>query len=278
MYLPQNDISEVVLRQRNRRDNLSKELAKNKSKLDAVQQEYRFLNQPLNTDYVDECERLDDEIDKLRRVCQVMLNEIEHLKRVSQEQPTQFIERKPVRPAPPPPPYSSARMRPQTLFPRQQSSSSPLSSRSPESSSSQSEQNPLATSQEIFTPPQTPPKTIDDGDTCDPNCGEQPWQCSMCTFQNHPLLNKCECCENVRILPGSVRILPSRPPPPIPFTTGLGSRSAPLTPATPMNPNTGPTSAGVLNRSAEYNPTPVRGVTNSRSEGSMPQYLGDVII
>lgn len=25
--------------------------------------------------------------------------------------------------------------------------------------------------------------------------GGQPWTCNMCTFQNHPLLNKCEQCE-----------------------------------------------------------------------------------
>ncbi|XP_055856350.1 uncharacterized protein LOC129919488 [Episyrphus balteatus] len=269
MYLPQNDISEVVLRQRNRRDDLSKELSKNKSKLNAVQQEYHFLTQPLNTDYLDECERLDDEIDKLRRVCQVMLNEIEHLKR-SQEP---LFERQPVRPAPPPPPYPPPRMRPQTLFPRQSSASSPLSPRSPDtSSSSNSEQLPTSPSSQDLASPAPSPKTIDD--VCDPNCGgEQPWQCSMCTFQNHPLLNKCECCDNVRILPGSVRILPSRPPPPIPFA--LGSRSAPLTPATPITPNNGPQSACVLSRSTEYTR---QGVTNSSSEGSMPQFLGDVII
>ncbi|XP_046811341.1 velvet complex subunit 2-like [Lucilia cuprina] len=28
---------------------------------------------------------------------------------------------------------------------------------------------------------------------------EQPWECSMCTFRNHPQLNICEACENVRI-------------------------------------------------------------------------------
>ncbi|XP_055905410.1 uncharacterized protein LOC129940908 [Eupeodes corollae] len=273
MYLPQNDISEVVLRQRNKKDELSKELTKNKSKLNAVRQEYRFLTQPLNTDYVDECERLDDEIDKLRRVCQVMLNEIEHLKRSQEPQ----FDRQPMRPAPPPPAYPPPRMRPRTLFPRQPSGSSPLSPRSPESpNTSQSDQMTTSPSlQDIVAASQpTAPKIIDDA--CDPSCGEQPWQCSMCTFQNHPLLNKCECCENVRILPGSVRIVPSRPPPPIPLAS-LGSRSAPLTPATPLMPSAGPASASILSRSTEYT-RPGGGVANSSSEGSMPQFLGDVTI
>ena len=30
----------------------------------------------------------------------------------------------------------------------------------------------------------------------------QPWTCNMCTFQNHPLLNKCEQCE-MPLLPSS---------------------------------------------------------------------------
>lgn len=30
----------------------------------------------------------------------------------------------------------------------------------------------------------------------------EPWECSMCTFRNHPQLNICETCENVRIIPG----------------------------------------------------------------------------
>ncbi|SPP72767.1 putative uncharacterized protein DDB_G0271606 isoform X1 [Drosophila guanche] len=35
------------------------------------------------------------------------------------------------------------------------------------------------------------------------------WACNMCTFRNHPQLNICEACENVRIQPGMIRIVPS---------------------------------------------------------------------
>lgn len=30
------------------------------------------------------------------------------------------------------------------------------------------------------------------------------WACDMCTFRNHALLNICESCESVRILPGTL--------------------------------------------------------------------------
>lgn len=35
------------------------------------------------------------------------------------------------------------------------------------------------------------------------------WSCIMCTFRNHPQLNVCEACENVRIQPGMIRIVHS---------------------------------------------------------------------
>lgn len=34
----------------------------------------------------------------------------------------------------------------------------------------------------------------------------QPWTCSACTFHNHPLLNKCEQCEQPRIPTGTIQI------------------------------------------------------------------------
>ncbi|XP_030566334.1 ataxin-2 homolog [Drosophila novamexicana] len=42
--------------------------------------------------------------------------------------------------------------------------------------------------------------------------GEEPldmWACNLCTFRNHPQLNICEACENVRIQPGMIRIVHS---------------------------------------------------------------------
>lgn len=36
-----------------------------------------------------------------------------------------------------------------------------------------------------------------------------PWTCRSCTFQNHALLQKCETCDTVRVLPGMIRITSS---------------------------------------------------------------------
>ncbi|XP_011296342.2 dual specificity protein kinase splA isoform X1 [Musca domestica] len=49
----------------------------------------------------------------------------------------------------------------------------------------------------------------DNGDYDDDDDEEQieHWECSMCTFRNHPQLNICECCDNVRILPGTLQNL-----------------------------------------------------------------------
>ncbi|EDW72042.1 uncharacterized protein Dwil_GK10734 [Drosophila willistoni] len=60
----------------------------------------------------------------------------------------------------------------------------------------------------------------DDFSESDVDEDEEPldmWACNLCTFRNHPQLNMCEACENVRIQPGMIRIVPSNggaPPPP----------------------------------------------------------------
>ncbi|XP_061402298.1 myb-like protein AA [Musca vetustissima] len=46
----------------------------------------------------------------------------------------------------------------------------------------------------------------DDDDDDDEELIEH-WECNMCTFRNHPQLNMCECCDNVRILPGTLQNL-----------------------------------------------------------------------
>lgn len=45
-----------------------------------------------------------------------------------------------------------------------------------------------------LVPPAPPPQPLQDSD----GDGE-PWNCSACTFLNHPALNKCECCEMPRM-------------------------------------------------------------------------------
>lgn len=36
------------------------------------------------------------------------------------------------------------------------------------------------------------------------NDNEPHWQCHLCTFRNHPLMNKCEQCEMPRVLLGNI--------------------------------------------------------------------------
>ncbi|EDV98362.1 GH22714 [Drosophila grimshawi] len=62
--------------------------------------------------------------------------------------------------------------------------------------------------------------------------GEEPldmWACNLCTFRNHPQLNICEACDNVRIQPGMIRILHSEAaatPSPTPTPTMAATAAA----------------------------------------------------
>lgn len=47
-------------------------------------------------------------------------------------------------------------------------------------------------------PPPPPPQPAASGSGDSDGDGEQ-WNCSACTFLNHPALNKCECCEMPRM-------------------------------------------------------------------------------
>ncbi|XP_061195909.1 mitogen-activated protein kinase kinase kinase 7-interacting protein 3 homolog isoform X1 [Saccostrea echinata] len=53
---------------------------------------------------------------------------------------------------------------------------------------------PITTPTTALIPPAPPPQPQQDSD----GDGE-PWNCSACTFLNHPALNKCECCEMPRM-------------------------------------------------------------------------------
>lgn len=49
-----------------------------------------------------------------------------------------------------------------------------------------------------------------DDDDDNSNADGPPWICSMCTFHNHPLLNKCEECDMPRISSGTVQVTASQ--------------------------------------------------------------------
>lgn len=50
--------------------------------------------------------------------------------------------------------------------------------------------------------------SFNNGSNLDDETGP-PWTCRSCTFQNHALLQKCETCDTVRVLPGTIRITSS---------------------------------------------------------------------
>ncbi|XP_053964522.1 dual specificity protein kinase splA isoform X1 [Anastrepha ludens] len=88
-----------------------------------------------------------------------------------------------------------------------------------------------------YQPPPYQPPSTDEEEYSDSNTdgGEddeplERWDCPMCTFLNHPQLNICEACEYVRILPGTVRIVPTAgataAAPPHPPATFIGATSA----------------------------------------------------
>ncbi|XP_016999490.3 TGF-beta-activated kinase 1 and MAP3K7-binding protein 3 isoform X1 [Drosophila takahashii] len=64
----------------------------------------------------------------------------------------------------------------------------------------QQQQQPTAQQEEEF---------LSDSDVDEEEETLDSWACNMCTFRNHPQLNICEACENVRIQPGMIRIVPN---------------------------------------------------------------------
>uniref|UniRef100_A0A6P4EJK9 Ataxin-2 homolog isoform X1 n=1 Tax=Drosophila rhopaloa TaxID=1041015 RepID=A0A6P4EJK9_DRORH len=58
-------------------------------------------------------------------------------------------------------------------------------------------------------PPQQEEEFLSDSDVDEEEEPMDSWACNMCTFRNHPQLNICEACENVRIQPGMIRIVPT---------------------------------------------------------------------
>lgn len=77
------------------------------------------------------------------------------------------------------------------------------------------------------------------------------WNCSVCTFQNHPLLNKCEQCEMLRGNTPTTTHTNNPPPPPY-------SQHPPSTPTTPNSARTPP-------RSNHHSLTPPRSWLSSNN-------------
>lgn len=85
----------------------------------------------------------------------------------------------------------SARSAPQSLG----SSAASLPNAFSLSASSATTPSSVASSPSYFVQPQAPKQSSHRQPPPLSPPDAQPWSCSMCTFQNHPLLNKCEQCE-----------------------------------------------------------------------------------
>nr|XP_014085750.1 histone-lysine N-methyltransferase, H3 lysine-79 specific [Bactrocera oleae]XP_036231137.1 histone-lysine N-methyltransferase, H3 lysine-79 specific [Bactrocera oleae] len=269
---------ETIKRQKARRDKLASALRENKNKLGNVEEEVKMLTEPLNPG---ESERLDYEIERLRTDCQQTLNEIENIRRYGQlseaerlkqqqqqqqQQQQAFPRQRPPRPPPPQqPPSPYQQYQPNEVdFLQQQQHNTPGSvvssagivgvvgsgynSAAGTPNSPRLQRTPAQRADYVGQlPPYQLPST-DESDYSDSNTdgGDdyeplERWPCSMCTFLNHPQLNICEACECVRIIPGTIRIVPT--------AGGSGSAStAAVAAAMPQLP--APTAAGSVSATA----------------------------
>ncbi|XP_036333972.1 transcription factor mef2A [Rhagoletis pomonella] len=244
MCLPYENsaFTENIKRQKTRRDKLATALRENKKKLGHVEEEINILIENLNPG---ESERLDHEIERLRTDCQLMLNQIENIRRYGQlteaerlqlqqqQQQQPFPRQRPARPPPVLYPYPYQQAERDFLSPQNtpgcgtgscigagsthaSAASTPNSSHLLQTSSpnvAYQQQRPDYVSHlpSYVQQPSTDEEDYSDSNT-DGGDDEEPlerWPCSMCTFLNHPQLNICEACECVRILPGTVRIVPT---------------------------------------------------------------------
>ncbi|XP_034126713.1 TGF-beta-activated kinase 1 and MAP3K7-binding protein 3 isoform X2 [Drosophila guanche] len=167
----------TIERQKKRRDKLANALRDNKKRLLVLEQEINILTEPVP---VGESERLDRDMKKLTEDCQRLLNLInEHQANGSGAAPNSMNRQ----------------------------NSAPANNNQQQAQQQQQQQQPQMSVQRPSANDEEEYPSDSDGDE-----DEEPldmWACNMCTFRNHPQLNICEACENVRIQPGMIRIVPS---------------------------------------------------------------------
>lgn len=201
---------EIIRRQQARKSKLSNEVKNKRQQLEEMNKEINILQSPMSPNV---CDQLDREIEILRYDCERLCQEINSrngnagvsFERVIENMYSGQPSGIPARQRPPPIPPALSRFR---------SRQSPYYS-TPSAEPSNVIQNPYQRSQSYpLQAGAIPPNHggYDQADYTNANYIDDngpPWICSMCTFQNYPLLNKCEGCDNVRIIPGTVQIVPS---------------------------------------------------------------------
>ncbi|XP_022916801.2 TGF-beta-activated kinase 1 and MAP3K7-binding protein 2 isoform X2 [Onthophagus taurus] len=161
----------IVVKQQIRINNLEVELKTEKCRLIAMQREVASLetNQPntlTKNQEKSQVQQLEEEVKELQEACKKLTQEID---RHTEQETIPPVERRP-----PPPPLSY----------QDQRGGTPLGLGFP--------------TEQVTTPQQHPPYVLQHQQSFG-NDGPK-WSCHMCTFQNHPLLDRCEQCDMPRIL------------------------------------------------------------------------------
>uniref|UniRef100_A0A1B0ADE0 CUE domain-containing protein n=1 Tax=Glossina pallidipes TaxID=7398 RepID=A0A1B0ADE0_GLOPL len=217
-----NFLAEVLQRQKKKRDKLAAVLRENKRRLNQVKEEINVLTEPVEPGF---SEMLENDVKRLRIECQAMLNEIENVRRCSDDNNSYFSQRQQLTTQS----QSFPRQRPPATRPQSPSHqtsldfiqhhsnpstprpSAPHNNNMSTSIGSQSillpethqcfHHDPYLHDEEIYSDSEATGGADDDDDEDEQL---EQWACDMCTFRNHALLNICESCESVRILPGTL--------------------------------------------------------------------------
>lgn len=176
----ENYLTEVAItHQLDQKNRLSEEVDRYRQQLESIRREIRILQHPLS--------RAD--ADQLAREVQLLEEEVDHMqKEVDQQQQAQlsiegspsaapaagpYVNRPPRPPRPPPPKFSSSQQQQQQL---------------PATATAEGRyQGGRSISAPVVGLPHDPQQPAAGA------AGEQ-WTCSLCTFQNHELMTRCEVC------------------------------------------------------------------------------------
>lgn len=178
----ENYLTEVAItHQLDQKNRLSEEVDRYRQQLESIRREIRILQHPLS--------RAD--ADQLAREVQLLEEEVDHMQKEVDQQQQQsqlsiegspsaapaagpYVNRPPRPPRPPPPKFSSSQQQQQQL---------------PATASAEGRyQGGRSISAPVVGLPHDPQPA-----TGAASAGEQ-WTCSLCTFQNHELMTRCEVC------------------------------------------------------------------------------------
>lgn len=214
----ENYLTEVAItHQLDQKNRLSEEVDRYRQQLESIRREIRILQHPLAR----------SDADQLAREVQLLEEEVDHMQKdVDQQQaqlsiegsPAQptgpYVNRPPRPPRPPPPKFSTS---------HQQQLPAPVVTTTPADSRYQGGRS--------ISAPALPhdPQQQQQQQHHPTTAGEQ-WTCSLCTFQNHELMTRCEVCSLPK-MPGRLSSQSSLPPGSSPSPSSSSNVAAASAPA-----------------------------------------------